>query len=309
MKKAFTLIELLVVIAIIAILAAILFPVFAQAKEAAKKTQAISNTKQMGTATLIYAADYDDTFPNAVTQRADGSWRYNVATPANLDPVLTVAAWTTPDLRNAAGSYWASAIQPYMKNWQLNELPGGRPWNIFNEAYAAGAPRFTLTYNGFMHNLSATAVNNSSSAVLFWPGGGQDTSIGRARTNPALNCGTGPTCAFNPGGPPGTWPGPFGTSGGVTMGNGGGSFWLYARSAPVVRTDSSARIFRMGSRVNTGGTVPEPGNIWNDPFALVSPQGGFGTAPTNAVWYVCTSTGVTAAGSSYWCFFRPDREQ
>jgi len=60
MRKAFTLIELLVVIAIIAILAAILFPVFAQAKAAAKKTNALSQTKQIGTAWQIYAADYDD---------------------------------------------------------------------------------------------------------------------------------------------------------------------------------------------------------------------------------------------------------
>ncbi|MCG9895921.1 MAG: prepilin-type N-terminal cleavage/methylation domain-containing protein [Fimbriimonadaceae bacterium] len=63
MKKAFTLIELLVVIAIIAILAAILFPVFAQAKTAAKQTQAISNLKNIGTGFQIYMADYDDTWP------------------------------------------------------------------------------------------------------------------------------------------------------------------------------------------------------------------------------------------------------
>lgn len=63
MRKAFTLIELLVVIAIIAILAAILFPVFAQAKAAAKAAASVSNLKQLGTATKIYSADYDDNPP------------------------------------------------------------------------------------------------------------------------------------------------------------------------------------------------------------------------------------------------------
>lgn len=62
-KKGFTLIELLVVIAIIAILAAILFPVFAQAKAAAKKASDLSGIKQIGTGTMIYIADYDDVFP------------------------------------------------------------------------------------------------------------------------------------------------------------------------------------------------------------------------------------------------------
>lgn len=68
-RKAFTLIELLVVIAIIAILAAILFPVFAQAKAAAKRVSALSNTKQIGIGIQLYAVDVDDTFVPGTLQQ------------------------------------------------------------------------------------------------------------------------------------------------------------------------------------------------------------------------------------------------
>ena len=63
MKYAFTLIELLVVIAIIAILAAILFPVFAQARESARQTACLSNMRQIGLTLRMYVQDYDETFP------------------------------------------------------------------------------------------------------------------------------------------------------------------------------------------------------------------------------------------------------
>ena len=62
-RRGFTLIELLVVIAIIAILAAILFPVFAQAREKARNAACLSNCKQLGTAVMLYVQDYDEVYP------------------------------------------------------------------------------------------------------------------------------------------------------------------------------------------------------------------------------------------------------
>jgi len=105
MKKAFTLIELLVVIAIIAILAAILFPVFAQAKEAAKKTACLSNSKQIALGLSIYINDYDDFLPQTSWEQ-DGPGYF----PGTYNP------------QNPAGTYqvhWTFLIQPYVKNWNI----------------------------------------------------------------------------------------------------------------------------------------------------------------------------------------------
>jgi prepilin-type N-terminal cleavage/methylation domain-containing protein/prepilin-type processing-associated H-X9-DG protein len=80
-QRGFTLIELLVVIAIIAILAAILFPVFAKAREKARQTSCLSNQKQIGLAILQYVQDYDETFPTVRTvypNGADIDWRNRV---------------------------------------------------------------------------------------------------------------------------------------------------------------------------------------------------------------------------------------
>jgi prepilin-type N-terminal cleavage/methylation domain-containing protein/prepilin-type processing-associated H-X9-DG protein len=75
---AFTLIELLVVIAIISILAAILFPVFAQTREAARKTACLSNMKQVGTAFHLYLQDYDETFPLDAHTSNEDSWVFSL---------------------------------------------------------------------------------------------------------------------------------------------------------------------------------------------------------------------------------------
>lgn len=99
--RAFTLIELLVVIAIIAILAAILFPVFAQAKLAAKKTQSVSNMKQIGIATALYLADNEDMLPPL--------YYYD----ANDKKLPTTQGFY----------YWPTLLLPYTKNEDIFVCP------------------------------------------------------------------------------------------------------------------------------------------------------------------------------------------
>src|SRR5205085_6331083 len=88
-RRGFTLIELLVIIAIIAILAAILFPVFAQAREKGRQATCTSNNKQIGLAILMYASDYDETFPFAGNPRV--TWHQLV------EPYVKVGVVKNPD--------------------------------------------------------------------------------------------------------------------------------------------------------------------------------------------------------------------
>lgn len=112
----FTLIELLVVIAIIAILAAILFPVFAQAREKARQTACLSNTKQIGTGLIMYAQDYDEVLAGNSTQAPNstgGDAGYAAATNIGfMDPDPTRVS------RN-----WGRDLQPYIKNTQVYRCP------------------------------------------------------------------------------------------------------------------------------------------------------------------------------------------
>ena len=105
-STAFTLIELLVVIAIIAILAAILFPVFAQAREKARQSSCLSNLKQIGLATVMYAADYDGTYPMFQYRVPDGIvwWSIFKSNAGEIDKTRGL-------------------IYPYLKNGSIQKCP------------------------------------------------------------------------------------------------------------------------------------------------------------------------------------------
>ena len=156
-RQAFTLIELLVVIAIIAILAAILFPVFAQAKLAAKKTASLAQIKQVGTGVQIYLSDSDDVFPLAFGQAPWGiyafDWGHDV--PADL------YGDDYPELVPVYASSWANSTMPYTKSKNLLEIPGVRTVDAFDPSFSDESGKLAkigLSYNGLLHGYPSSGV-------------------------------------------------------------------------------------------------------------------------------------------------------
>src|SRR5262245_24681814 len=110
LRRGFTLIELLVVIAIIAILAAILFPVFAQAREQARAAQCLSNLKQIGTAVLMYTQDYDELYPIDASSCGSGAGRSQPCSKWNPD--WRPESQTAPYLKNTGVFFCPSSSRP-----------------------------------------------------------------------------------------------------------------------------------------------------------------------------------------------------
>ncbi len=137
-NKGFTLIELLVVIAIIAILAAILFPVFARARENARRSSCQSNLKQIGLGVMQYTQDYDEKLPARVNF---GSQQQN----------------------------WREVIQPYIKSTQLFACPSntGNTLTTYPK-YDVNGPKASYSINGTNVNIGGTAPteNDGNSASL-----------------------------------------------------------------------------------------------------------------------------------------------
>lgn len=276
-NRAFTLIELLVVIAIIAILAAILFPVFAQAKSAAKRTQSLSNVKQLGTASLIYATDYDDLF---------------------------VSQYAGPDNSFGWQQSWIMLTLPYMKSYGIVKDPTD-PFKTTTN-YDSG-PKYSYAANGvlggqcspswggwrFRGVINTNGPSTSGSTNWYENGTRSQTGIGlvaetvlfatRSRNpkgsdkDPELNRMEG---AFSP------WGAvihmasgmDIGPDGGTLPGQGPGSPWsrpeqqfpgtidtFYAGNSPIVYTDSHAKSVKPFTTVDLA-----KGQSWNNTGCLDS---------------------------------------
>lgn len=173
-KKAFTLIELLVVIAIIAILAAILFPVFAQAKSAAKKATAISGMKQMGAAVLLYMGDYDDMYP-----RND-----DCIPKSSLNPIHNNLAFNPTGAGCTSNFYfrmnhysWQKWLMPYTKSVDVFMHPAmqkdGPQWTNAGEIMNGYALNLSITGALNTYNRTPTSVGYNRASFL----GGSQSSI------------------------------------------------------------------------------------------------------------------------------------
>jgi prepilin-type N-terminal cleavage/methylation domain-containing protein len=179
--RGFTLIELLVVIAIIAVLAAILFPVFAEAREKGRQTVCISNQRQLAAAVHLYLNDHDETFPLGLVRLSDGYYNGEYPVPVDWRPSQA----SNPALIRAFQSHWSNALQPYIKSLEIYRCPsatvlqarGGGVEADYANAVKPPAP-VSYAYNGLLHGLPLAQVERPTQVILWWESRGQSCRAG-----------------------------------------------------------------------------------------------------------------------------------
>jgi prepilin-type N-terminal cleavage/methylation domain-containing protein/prepilin-type processing-associated H-X9-DG protein len=169
-RQGFTLIELLVVIAIIAILAAILFPVFARARENARRASCMSNLKQIGLGMMMYVQDYDDHYAPSVVgpyQGSGGSASNYISGAACTG--LPCAQYNVSDGFHT-GKYmsWMDVLYPYTKSVQIYQCPSQTLDTAPSYGYSDYINGWTLTTAAYNHMpITMAAVTRPSEIVMF----------------------------------------------------------------------------------------------------------------------------------------------
>ncbi len=136
-QHGFTLIELLVVIGIISILAALLFPVFAQAREGGRRTTCLSNLRQLGQATAMYASDYDSIYPYGL----DG-----------VDHAFPSSAFNEPYLTTAlAMQTLRDVLTPYTKSMEIYRCPTEHPFAYNSASYSNFFETYGNSYSYYVY--------------------------------------------------------------------------------------------------------------------------------------------------------------
>ena len=150
-KRGFTLIELLVVIAIIAILAAILFPVFARARENARRTSCLSNLKQIGLGVMQYVQDYDEMYPRAVQKNEH--------------------VWDVPGIPDVSFSgdnswLWYKLVYPYTKSVQVNFCPSSAAGTIVYGGHYGANSRILAYHNATPVNMATIGAASATFMIM-----------------------------------------------------------------------------------------------------------------------------------------------
>lgn len=241
---------------------------------AAKKSQSISNVKQLCTATLIYMGDYDDVFPQQCGRFSDGTWAYDSwhAVPAD---------WTTlyEFPINSKGA-WENVIFPYLKNSQIYESPNGVDLRIFpaafQPAYKKKEPyKCGYSYNGLLHSYPGSGLTSPATVPLTTQIAGKDNIVGFGQSPaPSLYCpGVNVSCRYVPAKPTCSRAGEW-----TIFYYGYNSEWLYGTVQTWSYTDGHAGVRKMGMNYGPGSRT----DYRHDPFANYPKADG---KPADLAWY------------------------